>query len=90
MKNRVLCLLPVAAAFAGIIWAASVSTDYDHKADFGRYHTYSWLGVKAGNSLWQDRITSAVDAQLAAKGLRMGVDRLAHIGVLALQPCEEL
>jgi Domain of unknown function (DUF4136) len=68
MKNRVLCLLPVAAAFAGIIWAASVSTDYDHKADFGRYHTYSWLGVKAGNSLWQDRITSAVDAQLAAKG----------------------
>ena len=68
MKNRVLCLLPVAAAFAGIIWAASVSTDYDHKADFGRYHTYSWLGVKAGNSIWQDRITQAVDAQLAAKG----------------------
>lgn len=67
MKNRVLCLLPVAAAFACIAWA-SLSTDYDHKVDFGRYHTYSWIGVKAGNSLWQDRITEAVDAQLAAKG----------------------
>jgi hypothetical protein len=47
---------------------ASVHTDYDKKADFGKYHTYSWIGVKAGDSLWQDRITSAVDAALAAKG----------------------
>jgi hypothetical protein len=68
MKNRLLGFIPVAAAFACIAWAASVSTDYDHKADFAKYHTYSWLGVKAGNSLWQDRITTAVDAQLAAKG----------------------
>jgi hypothetical protein len=68
MKNRLLGFLPVAAVFACIAWAASVSTDYDHHADFTKYHTYSWLGVKAGNSLWQDRITSAVDSQLAAKG----------------------
>lgn len=68
MKKRVLYFLPVAAALTCMAWAASVSTDYDHKADFGRYHTYSWLGVKAGNSLWQDRITAAVDSQLAAKG----------------------
>ena len=50
------------------LFAAEVSTDYDHHADFGRYHTYSWLGVKAGNSLWQDRIQHAVDSALAAKG----------------------
>ena len=68
MKNRVLGLLPVAAAFACIAWAASLSTDYDHKVDFERFHTYSWLGVKAGNSLWQDRISAAVDGQLATKG----------------------
>ena len=63
MKNRLFCFLPVAAAFACIAWAANMSTDYDHKVDFGQFHTYSWLGVKAGNSLWQDRITAAVDGE---------------------------
>jgi hypothetical protein len=61
-------LLPIAAVCACIAWAADVSTDYDHHADFGHYHTYSWIGIKAGDSLWQDRIMNAVDSQLAAKG----------------------
>jgi hypothetical protein len=59
--------LPIAAVTACVAFAA-VSTDYDHHADFARYHTYYWIGVKAGNSLWQDRIMNAVNAQLAAKG----------------------
>jgi hypothetical protein len=57
-----------ALTIAAIAFAADVSTDYDHKADFGHYHTYSWIGVRAGNSLWQDRIQAAVDNALAAKG----------------------
>lgn len=68
MKNRISLLMPAALIVAGVMYAA-VQTDYDHKADFGRYHTYSWIGVKAGNSLWQERIMSAVDSQLAAKGM---------------------
>ena len=60
-------LIPV-AVIACIAFAADVSTDYDHHADFSRYHTYSWIGVKAGNSLWQDRIMQAVDGALSAKG----------------------
>jgi hypothetical protein len=59
--------VPVAIA-ACVAFAADISTDYDHKADFGRYHTYSWLGVNAGNPLWKDRIMEAVDSALAAKG----------------------
>jgi hypothetical protein len=67
--NRLKIYIPLAAtALACVAWAASVSTDFDHHADFGRFHTYSWLGVRAGNSIWQDRISSAVDQQLAAKG----------------------
>jgi Domain of unknown function (DUF4136) len=54
-------------AFAAMAFAADVMTDYNHQVDFGRYHTYSWIGVKAGG-LWQDRIMNAVDSQLAAKG----------------------
>jgi len=60
-------LLPAAGALF-LALAADVHTDYDHKADFSRYHTYSWIGVRAGNSLWSDRIMGAVDSQLAARG----------------------
>lgn len=67
MQLRISRTLPVIAAFAAALYA-DVATDYNHKVDFGRYHTYSWIGVKAGNQLWQDRIMSAVDSQLAAKG----------------------
>ena len=49
-------------------FAADTQTDYDHKADFSRYKTYSWIGVRASNSLWQDRIKGQVDSALAAKG----------------------
>jgi hypothetical protein len=64
---------PIAKSAALVITSAclllaAVRTDYDHKADFGKYHTYSWIGVSAGNSLWQDRITQAVDSALSAKG----------------------
>jgi len=58
-----------AAFAAGLMFAADLKTDYDHSADFSRYRTYSWIKVEAGNSLWSDRITRDVDAQLAAKGL---------------------
>jgi hypothetical protein len=62
-------LLPVLAGAIAVAFAASnVNTDYDHKADFNRYHSYSWIGVRAGNSLWADRIQGDVDSQLAAKG----------------------
>jgi hypothetical protein len=67
MQARNLHLLVPAALFAAAAFAA-VHTDYDHHADFARYRTYSWIGVRAGDSLWQDRIMSAVDRQLAAKG----------------------
>jgi hypothetical protein len=62
-------LLPMVVAAIGVAFAANdVSTDYDHKADFSRYKTYSWIGVRAGTSLWADRIQGDVDSQLAAKG----------------------
>lgn len=57
-------------AGACLLLAAKVTTDYDHKVDFGRYHTYSWKRVRASDQLWQERITRDVDQQLAAKGWR--------------------
>jgi hypothetical protein len=56
-----------------------VKTDYDHRADFGRYRTYalkegkvvSELGYgEQRNTLVTNRIDEALVHQLAAKGLR--------------------
>ncbi len=68
MRKLARFVLPDAIGAMCIAFAADVSTDFDHKVDFSRYHTYSWIGVKASNSLWQDRIAGAIDSQLAAKG----------------------
>jgi Domain of unknown function (DUF4136) len=59
-------LIPFAAGV--YILAAAVSTDYNHSADFAKYHTYSWLKVQATDSIWEDRIKHAVDSELSAKG----------------------
>jgi hypothetical protein len=49
-------------------FAQKVETDFDHQANFSQYKTYSWQEIKPADSLWDARIKSAVDAQLAAKG----------------------
>lgn len=67
MKRYLRFIVPTLLVSVVTLYAA-VRTDYDHKADFSRYHTYSWIGVKSGNPLWQDRIMSAVDTALSAKG----------------------
>lgn len=58
---------PLLLAFASVL-VASVTTDYSHSADFSRYKTYSWIKVSVQDPLWEDRVTQAVDSQLAAKG----------------------
>lgn len=49
---------------------ADVYTDYDHKVDFGKYHTYSWAGLNVQDPLWKDRVSDAIDKELSAKGWR--------------------
>ena len=66
-RHFVRFVVPLMAG-AFFVLAAKVTTDYSHTADFSHYSTYSWLDVKAGDPLWPDRIMSAVDSQLAAKG----------------------
>jgi hypothetical protein len=49
---------------------AKVTVDFDKSADFSTYKTYAWRpGTPAKDPLMQKRIQSAVDAELAAKGL---------------------
>jgi len=67
---KVLRFTPPLLALAVLAFAADVSVDYNHHAHFSHYHTYSWIGVRAGNQLWQDRIMQSVDSELSGKGWR--------------------
>ncbi|HEY2169126.1 MAG TPA: DUF4136 domain-containing protein, partial [Candidatus Angelobacter sp.] len=49
--------------------AQQVKTDYDRSANFSQYKTYSWSGVRTSDPLLVDRIKSAVNSTLSAKGL---------------------
>ncbi len=55
-------------AFSVTCLFAKVTVDYDHMASFGKYHTYSWIGVNVQDPIWNDRVTRAIDNQLTAKG----------------------
>ena len=69
---------------AGIASAQQVKTDYDRNANFAQYKTYSWEHVKTQDALNVDRIKSAVNAALAAKGLTQ-VDSGGEISIVAVE-----
>lgn len=64
----------VAAAllpFGTVLLAQKVSTDYDHKVDFSRFHTFSVYRVQASNSLVEGRLRDDIIETLQQKGLQM-------------------
>src|SRR6202140_4714846 len=65
------------------VLAQNVRTDFDHQANFSQYKTYSWQEIKPANSLWDARIKSSVDAQLAAKGWTQ-VDNGGDVALVAI------
>ena len=47
-----------------------MNTDYDHKADFSKYHTYSFYKVETHNPLNVQRVKDAVNKELGAKNMQ--------------------
>ena len=68
LQRVVLPLIGIMILFASTSRAQQVKTDYDRNANFTQYKTYSWEQVKTRDQLDVDRIKSAVNATLAAKG----------------------
>jgi hypothetical protein len=67
-KHNVIGSIAVVIFLATSLFANDVHTDYDRGANFGRYKTYSWGGVQVQDPLWVNRIETAVDEALTAKG----------------------
>jgi hypothetical protein len=69
-RNFIFGSIAMALFLATSLFAGDVKTDYDRGANFNQYKTYSWGNVQTQDALFVDRIKSAVDEALAAKGWR--------------------
>jgi hypothetical protein len=84
VKKAVFALIGVLFLFAGKASAQQVKTDYDRGANFAQYKTYSWEQVKTKDALDVDRIKSAVNTALAAKGWTQ-VDSGGDVSIVAVE-----
>ncbi len=83
MKHLALGML-LATMLGGCTTSPTVTTDHDPAAQFGSYQTYAWLKKPEANSpLIQQRIVSAVDAKLQARGWRQVAEASADIALVA-------
>lgn len=71
------------AALAGCAAVMSVGSDYDQGTDFSGYHTYAWEMPEPAstgdprlddNPFFDSRVRTAVEKQLAEKGIQPGGD----------------
>jgi hypothetical protein len=67
MQRKILTSLGIALLCATAVFA-QVKSDYDRSADFSQYKTFSWEKVQTQDPLLVDRIKTAVNSALAAKG----------------------
>jgi hypothetical protein len=84
MQKIMFVLTGLMLLFAGKASAQQVKTDYDRSANFAQYKTYSWEHVKTQPALDVDRIKSAVNTALAAKGWNQ-VDSGGDVSVVAVE-----
>jgi hypothetical protein len=84
IQKVVFVLIGLMLLFAGKVSAQQVKTDYDRSANFAQYKTYSWEHVKTQDPLDVDRIKSAVNTALAAKGWTQ-VDSGGDVSIVAME-----
>jgi len=84
LQRVAVALLGIMFLFADVSMAQQVKTDYDRGANFAQYKTYSWEHVKTKDPLFVDRIKSAVNAALAARGWTQ-VESGGDVSIVAIQ-----
>src|SRR6202166_5320948 len=84
VQKNVFVLIGMMILFAGKASAQQVKTDYDRGANFAQYKTYSWEQVKTKDPLDADRIKSAVNSNLTAKGWTQ-VNSGGNVSIVAME-----
>jgi hypothetical protein len=95
MSRRTVLLVALALLMgSGPAWAQKVKTDFDPSVSFGAMKTYYWAKTDpVPNDLMNQRLMSAVDHWLTAKGwIKVGADQadLAVVPVLTTQQGQTL
>jgi hypothetical protein len=70
--------------FAASLFGQETKTDFDRRTNFAQYKTYSWEKVQTQDPLWVDRIKSAVNSELAAKGFTE-VPSGGNVAIIAIE-----
>lgn len=86
--RKAISMIAIAISLATPSFAQEIKTDYDRNANFSQYKTFSFEKIQTKNSLWVDRITSAVSAALTAKGLTQ-VSSGGDISIVAIELTKE-
>jgi len=88
IQNAVFALMGTMTLFASMASAGQVKTDYDRNANFAQYKTYSWEKVKTKDPLDVDRVKSAVNATLTAKGWTQ-VESGGDVSIIAMETAHD-
>jgi hypothetical protein len=71
-RSGILCSVALLMLATGICWAQDVRYNFDKDTDFAKFKTYKWVDLKDAaklDNIVDGNIKSAIDAELAAKGL---------------------
>jgi hypothetical protein len=68
---KAVCLSALLILSSSFATAQKVSTDYDHLAKFGNYHTFSIYKLQASSSLFEQRLRDDLTRTLTSKGLQL-------------------
>jgi hypothetical protein len=72
LASVLLPLVLLVFGVVGVVEAQDVRYDFDKNKDFSKYKTYKWVPIKGADQpdeLTGKKLTAAVDAELATKGL---------------------
>ena len=70
MTKRVVAAVLFSLLLSTAAFAQKINVDWDRQANFSNFHTYMWEpSPHPAKDFWNDRIMSAIDKQLQAKGL---------------------
>ena len=71
VTSKLILSASVAALSATPLHTQQVTTDYDHKADFSHYRTFSIYKLQASSPLVEQRLRDDLTRNLTARGLQM-------------------
>jgi Domain of unknown function (DUF4136) len=87
---RVVLGVCVFILIGGLSFARKVRIDFDHRANFSKYHTFAWAKEpETDDPFMKQRIINAINSQLMLKGLELDTSH-ADLAIVANASTQEI